>query len=325
MREDFDFSNRMRVLVYSATCHETDSLKQALRRRADTYHLEVIYIPAKLSHENAALCRSVRAICIYATDTIPYTLLSQLRDSGVQLIAQRFAGGNCIDVAKALDLGVQVAKTPRFAHVSVAEFAVAGLLALVRGAGGGVGFEIGACCVGVLGGGCVAGRVVKIMRGFGCNVMMYDAGEEGDCSLLQLVKSCDVIFLHAPLTPATYHVVGRKLIAACKRGVRFVNCSRGALMDLQAVMEGLKTGNIGGLFMDAYMGENALFWRADENDVMHWEMRVLKSLPNVIITARLATLTEEGLADEAAATVHTLMQFWRGDPLDHAVAPPSSA
>ena len=116
------------------------------------------------------------------------------------------------------------------------------------------------------------------------------------CSLEEVLKHSDIVSLHLPLLPETYHVIGKENIAKMKKGVVIINVSRGGLVDASAVIEGLKSGHIGGLAMDVYENEQSYFFSDCSDQVINDDVLAnLLTYPNVIITAHQAFLTSEAL------------------------------
>ena len=79
--------------------------------------------------------------------------------------------------------------------------------------------------------------------------------------LSALLTDSDIVSLHAPLVPATVHLINEQTISLMKDGVMLVNTSRGGLVDTPAVIEAVKTGKIGYLGLDVYEEETELFRR----------------------------------------------------------------
>lgn len=116
------------------------------------------------------------------------------------------------------------------------------------------------------------------------------------CSLEEVLTTSDILSLHLPLLPDTYHIIGKQSIARMKKGVVIVNVSRGGLVDASAVIQGLKSGQIGGLAMDVYENEQSYFFSDCSDQVLSDDVLAnLLTYPNVIITAHQAFLTSEAL------------------------------
>ena len=110
---------------------------------------------------------------------------------------------------------------------------------------------------------------VRILRGIGCKVLAYDlkpnpaALELGAIylPLEELLPQCDIITLHCPLLPSTFHLINKEAINMMKPGTMLINTSRGGLIDSDALFVGLESNQIGALGLDVYEKEESLFFK----------------------------------------------------------------
>ena len=125
-----------------------------------------------------------------------------------------------------------------------------------------------------------------------------------------LARESEVISLHTPLTPETYHIIRRETLELMKPGVILINVSRGALIDTKALIQSLKSGRLGGVALDVYEEEEGVFFEDLSGQILHDdELARLLTFPNVLITAHQAFLTQEALAEIARVTVANLAAF----------------
>ena len=131
-------------------------------------------------------------------------------------------------------------------------------------------------------------------------------------SVEELMRKSDVISLHCPLTSETEHIVNKDTIAMMKQGVYLVNTSRGALIDTDALIDGLLQKKFGGVGLDVYEEESDLFYEDYSNIVVKDDiLSILVSRPNVIITSHQAFLTEEALKSIASITLTNLSEYFQ--------------
>ena len=222
----------------------------------------------------------------------------------LRIIARAGMGVDTIDLAEANHRKIAVLTAPGANSNSVAEFTFALLLGLVRKVPGAVaslgsgswdrksfeGTELRAKTLGLVGMGRVGSGVAAIARGFGMRVVAYDprlTQPEVDplgVTLLPLgdvLRSADVVSLHAKLTPETRHILDDARLATMKQGVVIVNTSRGALIDDAALVRALRSGHVAGAALDVYDPEPL---PADS---------VLRGAPNVLLTPHLAASAKE--------------------------------
>jgi D-lactate dehydrogenase len=125
-----------------------------------------------------------------------------------------------------------------------------------------------------------------------------------------LVRECEILSLHTPLTPETHHIVRRETLERMRPGVILINVSRGALIDTTALIEGLKSGRVGGVALDVYEEEEGVFFEDLSGQILHDdELARLLTFPNVLITAHQAFLTKEALDEIARVTIKNLIAF----------------
>jgi D-lactate dehydrogenase len=320
---------------------EVAAFEEALSSAPGADVLDFIFISSRLDAMTALLAQGADAVCLFVRDTADAHVMRTLSSVGVRLIALRCAGVASVDLRHAAEIGIRVARTPHHAPTSIAEYTVSMIMALNRkihiahnrvrdgnlSLNGLVGFDMHGKTVGIIGTGKVGRASARILAGFGCNVLAYDIIESQEMisfggryvSMAKLFASSDIILLHAPLLPATHHIISDESISRCKKGVMIVNTSRGGLIDVRAAIYGLRSGQIGALGMDVYEGEAGLFFRDNTGEMLDPDFQVLQSMPNVIITGHQSTLTESALEAVANATVRTLLQFRAGDNVQYEI------
>jgi D-lactate dehydrogenase len=113
------------------------------------------------------------------------------------------------------------------------------------------------------------------------------------------------------LTEETYHVIDGAAIEKCKRGVILLNTSRGALVDAEALLAGIKSRKVGAACLDVYEEESELFFEDFSGHILEDDtLARLISMPNVIVSSHQAFLTEEALENIAETTVNNLCDFF---------------
>ena len=129
-------------------------------------------------------------------------------------------------------------------------------------------------------------------------------------SLDELYRQSDIISLHCPLTEETYHVIDEASLSKCKKGVVLLNTSRGALVDAEALLAGIKSRKVGAACLDVYEEESDLFFEDKSGHILEDDtLARLISMPNVIVTSHQAFLTEEALSNIAETTVQNIVEL----------------
>ena len=289
---------------------------------------EIKFYETKLSIDTVNLAKGYDAVCIFVNDNVDKEVIDALYESGVKLIALRCAGYNNVDIEHAYGK-VHVVRVPAYSPYAVAEHAMALLLTSIRrihkayirtrdhnfSLSGLTGFDLHGKTVGVVGTGKIGRIFADICGGFGMNVIAYDKFPSKDSglkyvSLDEIWKNADVISFHCPLTDETKHMVNKDSIAKMKKGVVLVNTSRGALIDSEALLEGIKDRQIGAACLDVYEEESDVFFHDFSGHIINDDILArLISMPNVIVTSHQAFLTNEALSNIADTTLSNITQF----------------
>ncbi len=299
---------------------------------------EISYFEAKLDQTTCVLAKGFDAVVPFVNDDINETVVKSLYDYGVRLIALRCAGFNNVDV-KACYKKLHVVRVPSYSPEAVAEHAAALLLTSVRrihkafnrtrdfnfSLSGLTGFNIHGKTVGVVGTGKIGKAFIKIMQGFGAHILAYDKFPDQTLGveyvdLERLFNESDIISLHCPLTDDTFHLIDEMAIFSMKKGVMILNTSRGALIDAEALLKGIKERKVGGACLDVYEEESDLFFEDKSGHILGDDVLArLLSMPNVIITSHQAFLTEEALSEIAKTTISNILDYFDGKPLTNEV------
>jgi D-lactate dehydrogenase len=302
--------------------------------------LDVSYFKFVLNGETAEVVKKdVFAVCCFVHDQLDRHCLAELQQRGVRLVAMRCAGFNAVDLDAARDLGITVTRVPAYSPNAVAEHAVAMLLTLVRNThraynrirdhnfslSGLVGFDIHGKTVGIVGCGKIGQKTAQIFRGFGTCVLGYDphldtawAAAHGvePVDLETIWRECDIISLHVPLFPDTEYLVRAESIVKMKRGVTLINTSRGKLVKTDDLIDGIRSGHVGGVCLDVYEEEDDYFYADHSGQIMDDEtLALLLTFPNVLVTSHQAFLTREALTEIASTTVENILAAAAGKPL----------
>lgn len=334
----------MRVAVFSTKPYDQEFLSQANKSHGH----DLLFLEPRLTVDTVALAAGCDAVCAFVNDDLGAEVLERLADRGVRLVALRSAGFNHVDLATAARRGLTVARVPGYSPYAVAEHCVGLILALNRkihraysrvrennfALTGLLGFDLHGRTVGVAGTGRIGTCFARIMAGFGCRVLAADPYPNDECRATgaayvpidELLVESDIVTLHCPLTPDTYHLIDRDRIAQMRDGVMLINTSRGALIDTSAVIDGLKAGKIGYLGLDVYE-EEADFFFEDLSDTMLRDdvFSRLLTFPNVLITGHQAFFTEEAVRNIAATTLANVTAVARGEEPLHRVTTADAA
>ncbi len=323
----------MKVAVFSTKTYDRQFLEAA---NSPTQH-DLVFFEPSLNRDTAILAAGFPCVCVFVHDQVDAPTLEILAAGGTRLLALRCAGFNNVDLATAAKLGVTIVRVPAYSPYGVAEHAAGLILSLNRkihraynrvregnfSLNGLLGFNLYERTVGIIGTGKIGLILAQIMKGFGCNILAYDVYRHPELEALggkyvelpELFANADIISLHCPLMPETHHLINSDAIAQMKPGIMIINTSRGALIDTQAVIEGLKSGQIGYLGVDVYEQESELFFEDLSGEIIQDDIfQRLTTFPNVLITGHQAFFTKEALQNIADTTFSNIYDIEQGRP-----------
>lgn len=314
----------MKIAFFDTKPYDKNSFNNSLESR----NIEFKFFETKLNEDTVKLAKGYDAICVFVNDTVNAEVINALYSYGVKLIALRCAGFNNVDL-KAAHNKIAVVRVPAYSPYAVAEHTMALLLTSVRrihkafvrtksfnfSLSDLTGFDLYGKTVGVIGTGKIGRIFINICKGFGMKILAYDKFPDNSLdvsyvSIDELLKNSDIISLHCPLTEETYHIINKNSISTMKNGVMIINTSRGALIDAEALLEGIKSRKIGGACLDVYEEESDFFFEDYSSHIVEDDtLARLISMPNVIVTSHQAFLTEEALANIAKTTIENIEEF----------------
>ena len=318
----------MKVIVFSTHRFEKEFLLAANQGKH-----ELFFTDTRLSTETVHLAKGFNAISVFVNDNASTPIVNNLKNLGIQHIVLRSAGFNHVDYKRAKELDIRVARVPAYSPYAVAEHAVTLMLSLNRNIirahsrimdlnfslDGLTGFDMRGKTVGIIGTGKIGSVTAEILAGFGCTVLAYDIAQNEELkskikisyvSLDTLCKEADIISLHCPLNESTKYMINENTIAWMKNKVMLINTSRGGLVNTKAVIDALKTGQIGYFGMDVYEEEEHLFFDDHSEEILQDEtIARLLTFRNVLITGHQAFLTKEALQNIASTTINNLDCF----------------
>ena len=295
--------------------------------------LEIKFFETRLNEDTASLAAGYDAVCVFVNDTVSAAVVDQLCQLGVKVLVLRCAGFNNVDM-KACQGRLPVYRVPAYSPYAVAEHAMALLLTINRrthkayirtrdfnfSLQGLAGFDLHGKTVGIIGTGKIGRVFADICKGFGMKILAYDKYPNPDSGLTyvelpELFEQSDIISLHCPLTEETHHIIDAASIAKMKTGVTILNTSRGALINTEDLIAGIKNKKVGAACLDVYEEEGDFFYEDYSGHIVRDDKLVrLIAMPNVIVTSHQAFLTQEALDSIASTTVDNLVKFFAGTP-----------
>jgi D-3-phosphoglycerate dehydrogenase len=247
----------------------------------------------------------------------------------LKVIARAGVGLDNVDIKAATAAGVMVVNAPTSNIISAAELAIGHLLSLARHIPDAnaslkqdkwernkfTGVELYDKTIGIVGLGRIGSLVAQRLSGFGARLIGYDpyispakAEQMGVslASLDQVMEQSDFITIHIPKTAETTGLIGVDQFAKAKKELRIVNCSRGGIIDEDALLEALTTNRIAGAGLDVFNHEPP-------------KGSALLSLPNILVTPHLGASTEEAQEKAGISVAKSVRLALAGDLVPDAV------
>lgn len=305
---------------------------------ARKYGFSIHFIELPCNEDTIFLAKGYDAICVFVNDKVNAKMIDELYNMKVKAILLRSAGFNHIDI-KAAEDKIAVLRVPSYSPEAVAEYAMGLLLSINRcihkayyrtrdfnmNINGFMGMDFNHKTAGVVGTGKIGQAMIRILEGFGMNIIAYDPfpSEELNVeyvSVEELFKRSDIISLHCPLTKETKHMINKKSIQLMKEGVYLVNTSRGSLINSEDLLEGLVAGKFGGVGLDVYEEEEGIFYEDRSADIVEDDILArLMTFPNVLITSHMGFFTKEAMEAIATQTLENAYSLENGLPLANKV------
>lgn len=299
----------------------------------------------KLDESTVAKYQDAEIISIFIYSTLSKELLEKLPN--LKYVATRSMGFDHIDTAFCKEKGIVVSNVPTYGAHTVAEHALALILAVSRKIIPSVerakrgdfssvnltGFDLFGKTLGVVGTGHIGRNVCELGLAFGMHVIAYCRHEDPELiakgvkfvSLDELLASSDVVTLHLPHSHDTEHIINSQNIDKFKKGAILINTARGALIETKAILQGLEQGILAGAGLDVLEEENALkeereFLATEHIQKGDIQVELLDHLllqrDDVVITPHNAFNSIEALQEILETSLSNVKSFVSGAPIN---------
>lgn len=320
----------MKILFYDATNYDKESFDKELKNYPE---IEITYQEIDISLKTISLAKGYDAICAFVNSDLSASVIEKLNEIGIKLILLRCAGFNNVALDKTREYGMTILRVPGYSPEAVAEHAMTLALAVNRhlhksyikvrennfSLVGLTGINFYQKTAGIIGTGKIGAAMCRICKGFGMRVIAYDMYPNKSLdfveymSLEEVLKQSDLLSLHCPLTEETHHLINKDTIALMKDDVVFVNTSRGALVNTEDLIQGIRSKKFFGVGLDVYEEEGRNVFENREDELLESSITArLLSFPNVIVTSHQGFLTHEALAAISQTTLQNALDFEKG-------------
>lgn len=329
---------KIKVAFYDTKPYDRRSFDAANEK----FGFELTYFETRLNPASARMAEGFDVVCAFVNDDIGEKTVEALAEAGVKMIAMRCAGYNNVDLAAAWGK-MAVVRVPGYSPYAVAEYALAMYMTLNRSLhraynrvrennfsiNGLIGSDLRGKTVGIVGTGRIGLVFAEILQGYGVRILAHDMYPNKEAAeklhieyvpLDTLYKESDVISLHCPLTRENDHMIDARAIREMKDGVYIVNTSRGKLIDTAALIEGLKSGKVGGACLDVYEEEGDYFFEDRSNGpIIDDVLARLLTFPNVLVTSHQAFFTREAVRNIANVTLENIRAYFESGELPNGI------
>ncbi len=320
----------MKIAAYEVRPDEAPIIEGLCKK----YGIELVSTGANLDPTTVGMAEGADGVTTLGQSNYCNEVLDTLKGYGVKVLASRCVGYNHMNVEYARQLGFKLCNGA-YAPNGVAEYTVMSILIAIRKfkkalyntddndytLKGKMGRELRTMTVGVMGTGKIGFTVCKLLSSFGCKILAYDVFQNDAVKeyaeyvdLDTIYKECDVITIHTPLLPSTTGMINKEAIEKMKDGVILIDNARGELVDVDAIIWGMETEKIGGMFMDAFPGETGIIHTPHNEDIvktegMPWfKLKYLRSFVNFVHTPHMAFFTAEAAEQMAECGVNGIYE-----------------
>ena len=328
----------MKIAVFSTQSYDQEFFELANAKKS----CELLFFKERLTSSTAILARDCDAVCVFVNDVVDADVLEALKKSGTNLILLRCAGFNNVNLVEAKRLEMSVRRVPSYSPHAVAEHALALILTLNRkthrafnrvregnfSLEGLLGFDLHGSTVGIIGTGTIGRLTARPLQAMGCKIIGHDPFPSDEFTadggqyvpLKELFENSDIISLHLPLTPDSFHLINAETLSQMKSGVMLINTSRGGLVDAKALIGALKSGRVGYVGLDVYEQEAELFFQDLTGVIIQDDtLQRLLTFPNVLITSHQAFFTKTAMTNIAETTLRNASDYLSGLPSDNEI------
>ncbi|MBU1000441.1 hydroxyacid dehydrogenase [Patescibacteria group bacterium] len=300
-----------------------------------------------LTSENLPDDKSLEIAAIFVNCQVDKNVINSLPN--LKAIIVRATGFDNVDIAFCKQKNIIVSNVPAYGSHTVAEFTFALMLNVTRkiytainrvkigrifSPEGLKGLDLFGKTLGVIGTGKIGTNVIKIAKGFGMNVLAFDAHPDQTMAggldfkyltLEEVLRLSDIITIHVPYNNKTHHLLNSTNLPLIKKGSILINTSRGAVLETDTLFRLLSNGHLSGAGLDVLEEEDELKEEVEllsRNAIPEdkykeiLENHMLINMPQVIITPHMAFFTKEAIASIRKTTLENINAFIKGIPLN---------
>lgn len=278
--------------------------------------------------------RDADALMVFMPDSLDEKFLRGCPN--LKIVAGALKGCDNFDVEACTRLGIWFTIVPDLLTEPTAELALALLLGMSRNVLAGdrlmrsgdfqgwrpilYGTGLAGSTVGLIGYGAVGRALARMLQGFSCRVQYHDPSVEGSTPLNTVLGTSDFVLPLLPLTPGTFHLLGRAAMGRMQRGSYLINVSRGSVVDEEAVADALESGQLAGYAADTFEMED---W-ARRDRPREIDPRLLRLTDRTLFTPHLGSAVASARLEIERAAANNILQALRGERPSGAINNPAA-
>ncbi|APR07322.1 D-lactate dehydrogenase [Lentilactobacillus parabuchneri] len=328
-----------KILAYNILGYEKEFVLEWAAEHPD---VQVDFNSVELHDDTVDLAKSYDGIDYRQRSKLSGTpdLYRKLHEFGITQLALRSAGVDSCNLKWAKENGLTITNVPSYSPEAVAEMTLTHAMNLVRHipqfqarmmkndyiVEGLRSRELSEMTIGIIGVGRIGSTVAKIFKRFGARVLGNDIKENDDfrdlveyTSKADIFKNADIITMHTYMSEDNYHMIGSEQFAEMKPSAFLINCSRGPIVDTDALIDALENKQIAGAGIDVIEDETEIFNQSFEGDIPLKAYTKLKSMDNVFLTPHVAFYTDIAVKNMVKQSLDDTLKLINGKPTKHTI------
>jgi len=327
------------LYILNTRCQLTTTIKEAFEGAG--YKVKVSEASG-VTDENLRGGAGYTAICLFVNKKISPGQVEILKENGTELILHCSAGFDNSPTEELKAAGIQAARVPSYSPGSIAEYAVAQMMALAKNTHMSyvmtkmADFDITSlqCLLlenkicGVIGTGLIGKKCVQKISGLVDKVMCFDAFPDNNwiktvpnaeyTDMDTLLKSADFISIHVPLLPQTHHLINEDAFSKMKQDVVLVNTSRGEIVHIPSLIKALEAKKMWGVALDVFEGEKKYIFHDKSKGGFREDpdLAKLAQFEHVILSSHIAFYTDQAVEQITEKTISNFQGFMGKEPKD---------
>ncbi|WP_149315594.1 D-2-hydroxyacid dehydrogenase [Lentilactobacillus buchneri] len=328
-----------KILAYNILGYEKEFVLEWAAEHPD---VQVDFNDVELHDDTVDLAKGYDGIDYRQRSMLSETpdLYRKLRDFGITQLSLRSAGVDSCNLKWAKEYGLTISNVPSYSPEAVAEMTLTHALNLIRHipqiqsrmakndyiVEGLRSRELSEMTIGIIGVGRIGSTVAKIFKRFGARVLGNDIHENDAfrdlvtyTSKEDIFKNADLITMHTYMSDENYHMIDKAQFTQMKPSAFFINCSRGPIINTDALIDALQNHQIAGAGIDVIENETEIFNQSFDGDIPLKEYTKLKAMDNVFLTPHVAFYTDIAVKNMVKQSLDDTLKLITGQTTGHTI------